>query len=1081
MPHHEIPVLVRKRAARGNAKPQRFVSLHHHSTLSYLDGYGLPAAHVRRMTELNMGALAMTEHGNIDSHTQLERAAVKASIKPIFGCEIYMPAEPTLSKNTQMKFHLTVIARNAEGYRNLVRLVTASNVPQNKHGPYYFEATVTWEMLCAHKAGLTILSGCLGSYLACATVGGKSIPDDKASLRRGIRVAKRFAAEFGKWYVVECQAFPELDKTRQFNALAGQIARAAGTRLVASMDCHYTEFTDAEMQNVLHGLRPGQQQSMEERARTWGYDVPLCPPPNDMSIYRRLRQTGLSKAEAIEAIVTTEELAQECEVELPKMEMVRFPLPDGYTSSIDYWRDQLLEGWKLRKLNTLPRARRAQYRKQLVHEMSMIEEKDFVDYFLLTQAGVVHVKDAGHPVGPARGSAGASVCAWLLRITEVDPLRPDFNGLLRFERFIDITRTDLPDIDLDFPGSVRTVLRDFYLRLLGPGCVNNVGTFTYFRSKNSLDDVARQANVPKAEVELVKSHLTDSDESGSTIANTIASSDEAAKVFSDNPALLSAAKLEGNIRGFGIHAAGLILSNGPLTEVTSTTEREVPKGSGRFIQAIGFDKRDAKYRGMLKMDFLGLNTMQMLDDCINHPDVPLKLDDLYAMPLNDKVVYDAFCHGDCTGIFQFDGGTTRNVCNGVQPTVFQELMDITSLSRPGPLHGGSTAEYIDIKNGKQMTELHPVFTKLTALTRGQIIYQEQIMDVLSHVGGFDTTQVNAIRTIVSEKAGSAEFDKYHDDFIKGAAKIGMTFDVADLIWRRMVTAGSYSFNVAHAAAYSQISYYTQWFKQHYPPVFVYAALKNLGGSDKKGKAKVKEIIRDGKEFGRDIDVLPPSLRHSGDTWQAHEGNVLAGFSQIPNIGEKTTEAIRDAKHQARGAGSPWTTWDDLITVKGIGKKTVEKIKAFVIDDDPFDAYKVDRQIELVIEAIRAGELGPLPMPTHEGSDMHENEGVEYPVVWCGVVNEVSLRDYFEYSRTKFGKTLDPATERDPELREFAVCFSEDGTESVIVKIDRWRFPKFKRAIETMNTDEDVILVQGKRSKYAASRQINVNNMWVIEP
>lgn len=1070
MTHTEVPIIRRKRA-NGNTKPQRFVSLHHHSTLSYLDGYGLPAAHVRRVTELNMGALAMTEHGNIDSHTQLERAAVKEGVKPIFGCEIYMPAEPTLSKQTQSKFHLTVIARTPEGYRNLVALVTESNVPHEMGGPRYYEPTVTWEMLVKRRRGLIILSGCQGSYLACATVGGKTIPEDEASLCRGIKVARQFAHVFGNWYCIEVQAFPELEKSRRFNKLAGRIARAVGARLAATKDCHYTQFTEAEMQKVLHGLRPGQKQTLEEREREWGYNVPLCPPASDLSIYRELRRTGLSKGEAIQAIVTTEELAQECNVELPKLSMVRFPLPEGYTSAIDYWRDQLLEGWHFRGLSDLPPHRRNAYRKQLVREMRIIEEKDFVDYFLLTQAGVVNIKNDGHPVGPARGSAGASVCAWLLRITEVDPLRPDFNGLLRFERFIDANREDMPDIDLDFPGSVRPKLRDFYVKLLGdPGCVNNVGTFTYFRSKNSLDDVARVHNINRNDIEDFKKYLVETTDDTS-IESTIAKVPEAKRILEEHPELQHAVSLEGNIRGYGVHAAGLILSNAPITNVTSTAQRSV---KGNVIQAIGLDKRDAAYRGLLKMDYLGLNTMQMLDDCVRHPDIkalPLTLNDLYAMPLDDPEVYRGFRENDCVGIFQFDGQTTRNVCNGVQPEVFQELMDITSLCRPGPLHSGSTADYIDIKHGhKKLEKLHPIFTDITAKTRGQIIYQEQIMDTLRRVGGFDPQLVNTIREIVGKKYGSAEFDKYNSEFLEGAAAIDMDTDTAELIWSRMITAGSYAFNAPHAAAYTQISYYTMWFKRHYPHVFFYAGLKNLDAD------KRRELIRDGHAFGRSIDVKPPKFAQRLATdWQSIDGVVYAGIGQIPNIGPETIKAIENAQ---RNVEKPWRGWDDLLSVKGIGPKTLETVKEFVGSDDPFGAYRTQRAVSEVLRALKAGELGNLPVPTHRGSDMHENEHEDYPVVWLGAVTEIKLRDWYE-SSAKFGNVIDPATAKDPELREFAVCQCEDGTEPVTVKFDRYRWHKFHKQINDLDKNADLILIEGKRSKFAATRQINVSNLWVV--
>lgn len=1073
---HDPPLIIRKRPTVGNLKPQKFVSLHHHSTLSYLDGYGLPEAHVRRITELNMSALTMTEHGNIDSHTQLERAAVKEGVKPLFGVELYMPAETHLRAETQSKFHLTIIARNSEGYRNLVQLVTES------WKNFFHEPTVTWPMLVKRKRGLIILSGCLGSYLACATVGGKKIEDKDASYKRGLHVARQFKREFGRWYHIEVQAFPELAKTRQFNPLAARIAKAIGATLVGTMDCHYTILEEAEVQQILHGLRPGNKQTLEERARDWGYDVPLCPPPNDMGIYRRLRATGLSKGEAVEAVATTAEIGAECTVELPKMEPVRFPLPDGVTA-VDYWRDQLRKGWRYRKLHKLPSSEQEKYRERLIHERDLIESKDFVDYFLLVQAGVVHIKDLGHPVGPGRGSAAASLAAWLLRITEVNPLRADFNGLMRFERFIDVTRTDLPDIDLDFPGATRPIIRDFYIELLGEGCVNNVGTFTYFRSKNSLDDVARVYRVPKWEVEKVKGYLIERTNidlrASNTIEDTIAQFPAAAEIFERNPDLHKSELLEGGIRGFGVHAAAIILSNGSITSVTSVAEREVPKGSGNIIQAIGIDKGDAEYRGLLKMDFLGLNTMQVLDDCIHHSDVGMTLPELYALPLKDPKIYEAFRANDVVAIFQFDGKATRYVNGAIQPTEFQHLMDGTSLSRPGSLHGGGTREYIDIKQGTKAAEsLHPAMDELTKLTQFQIVYQEQILTILREIGGFPWGAVNAIRTIISKKHGEAAFNAKRQEFLDGAKTLHerrdtdpMTEETADIIWRRMITAGAYAFNVPHAASYSLISYYMMHFKVYHPAVFFYAALKNLGDD------KTKEIIRDALEH--EIEVKPPQLRSSKVTWEATGGVVRAGFEQIPGIGPKMAPLILESRRRAR---PPWRSWHDLTSVKGIGPKGIEKIVAWTGKSDPFDIYKLERDIERVSKCIRSGELGTIPTPTFSAEAIPEEAGgKDMPVVWLGSITKRNWRDLFEYNMSKFGEELDPDSVKDPELREWVVCFGEDGTERVLIKVDRWRYPKLKGAVASMDIKKELMLVEGFRPRYAGTRQINARNLWIIDP
>lgn len=1094
--HHEAPIILRRRPVTHNVKPQRYVSFHGHSTFSYQDGYQLPEAHVRRVTELNMSAMVLSEHGNIDSHSQFERAAVKAGIKPIFGCEIYMPTDEGMSGKTQQKYHLTIIARNQVGYKNLVHMVTESW--QNHH----FEPTVTLESLVRHKEGLIILSGCQGGLLHCATVGGKNIKSEDASYRRGLSVAKRFKQLFGKWYFIEVQAFPELAKSRDFNPLGAKIARAIGTKLVGTVDVHYTVLEEAEVQKILHNLRGGEKRTIEEMARAWGYDVPLCPPPNDRSIYRRLRATGLSRNEAIEAIVTTEELAQECDVELPKLNMVRYvPMNDNERAifeehgpkdgAVELWRKWLREGWYFRGYDKLPWRDAA--KKQLAKEMNLIESKDFIHYFLLVAAGVRHIKDLGIPVGPGRGSVAASIAAYCLRITEIDPLRPDYGGMLRFERFIDESRMDMPDIDLDFPSSARPILRKFYEGMLGDGCVNNVGTFTQYKAKNSLDDAARALKIPQWDVDVVKNYLIERANidlrASSTIMDTAAQFPAAQEIFDKHPDLYKAAWLEGNIKGFGVHAAALILSNEPISNVTSMAEREVPKGSGNIISCVGLDKIDAEYRGMLKVDFLGLNTMSVLEDCIKHPEVNMTLNELYALPLDDPKIYDGFCADDVVANFQFDGSATRYVNKAVQPRIFRELMDITSLSRPGALHGGSTNDYIAIKKGEMQPEpLHPSVTELLEMTQHQIVFQEQILSILRIVGDFPWSSVGEIRSIISKKKGNAEFNKRQKQFLKGARKIHLRYNVPPMsdevaikIWKRMLTSGQYAFNAAHAACYSLISYYCMFFKIYHPAVFLYASLKHLCGGTE-GKRKQADLVRDA--IAHDIPIKPLHPTRSRQTWYARRGALRPGFEQVDGIGDKVSPVVVAARRRALRDGKRWTSFDDLASIKGIGPKTVQKCQEFALSDDPLGVYKLAHDIEEVKRAINAGELGALPNPTHNGEAVSDQEGISQEVVWLGTVQKKSrnVRDLFEFHASRNGgEELDPSTVQDPELREWVVMRGVDSTETVSIKVTRWDYPKFKDAVMQMALEKELILVKGYKPKYSSTRQIVAKQIWIVDP
>lgn len=1087
---HHAGLIIRRRRATGNLKPMRFVSLHHHSTFSYLDGYQLPEAHVRRATELNMSAMAMSEHGNIDSHVRFETAAAKTGVKPIFGCEVYMPTGPAWDHDgteTQRKHHLTVLAKNAEGYRNLLQLVTRSW--QN----FYHEPTVTWSDLVKYKRGLIILSGCQGSLLFCSTVGGKGIEREQASLKRGLAVARLFSRTFADYYI-EVQAFPELDDTRRFNKLAGQIARKVKRRLVATMDCHYTLLEEAEVQQILHNLRPGERRTLEEQAREWGYAAPLCPPPNDNSLYRRLRASGLSRAEAIEAIVSTEEIAQGCTATLPKLPMIRFPVPDGYADVKTYWREQLREGWKLRGLNRLSASKRTEYKRQLAHEMELIESKDFVDYFMLVAAGVQHIKSLGIPVGPARGSAAASLAAWLLRITEVDPLRPEFAGLLRFERFISVDREDLPDIDLDFPSEARPVLREFYLGMFGDGCVNNVGTFTQFKGKNSLDDVARVFNVPPFEVDRLKDFLIERSSgdmrASSTVEDTIEQFPAAREVWERHPDLAKASWLEGGVKGFGVHAAALVLSNEPITSVTAVYEREVPKGSGNIIQVVALDKKDAERQGMVKMDFLGLNTMSMIWECLRR--LGRGLDWLYGLPLDDPKVYKLLQDGDVAGVFQFEGRSQRYVCSMIKPEKFSEIMDCGALCRPGPLHNGAAREYGEIKQGgKVAISRHPALDEILGPTQHQIVYQEQILNIARIIGGFDARGVGEIRTIIAKKYGEQAFEAKRREFIAGAATLperteypAMSEEVADQVFGDCTTSGAYAFNAAHCAAYGLISYYTAYLKVYHPEVFYAAQL----AESIKDKDRQRQLLRDADKHG--IEIRLPDIRRSEANWAPVKVGgraIRAGFQSIDGIGEKAAPMV--AKWRDERKPRP-TGWGELKELRGFGPKTVEKIVEWLRADDPFGAFRLDRDIAEAKGQLERGELrgvlraektGALPAPTHTAADLvsEESAGKALSVVWLGTFVKRNIRDIYEQNRAR-GRPLDPKTVKDPELAEWALLTGEDETDQLLITLDRWTYPKYKQQVFDFRMGRDLLLIEAVKPRHAAVRKLNVKRLYVLE-
>lgn len=770
----------------------KFVSVHHHSTFSYLDGYGTPEQHVARVAELGMDSLALTEHGNVSSHVRLEKAAKAQGIKPMFGCELYTGSVDDENR-TRRKNHLTVIAKDQTGYQNLLRMVS-----RGWDEGFYFEPTVSGKILRDHAEGTIVTSGCTASLAATSLLGGKNVDPADASEQRARKVVANFRDFFGEDYFLEVQAIPELADVCAINQTYEKLSRELGVPLVATCDVHYTKPDESELRKILHGQRPsakGKNKDIEQIGQEFDYSIDASPPLTDRIIYQRLRDTGLSHEAAREAVLNTRRIAEKCDVTLPRIKPLTYPLPDGVPDSATLYRKWLNDGWRHRGFDSLSRREKERYIERVKYENKLIESKDFVDYFLVLSDAVKYAKRNGIAVGPARGSAAASLACYLLQITEVNPMN---HPTLVFERFIDQTRVDLPDIDLDFDDARRHEVHEYLVQKYGEDRVGTIGTFTQYKGKNSLDDVARVYRIPSFEVERVKELLLERSSgdlrASATIEDTVEMFDQAREVFDKYPSLYIAQHLEGNVRGMSVHAAGLVVANEPLTNACAVYARRDKHGNKTEVLSV--DKYDADYLNVLKIDVLGLKTMGLIGLALDM--IGMTLDEMYRLPLNDKEVLRGFRENDVVGIFQFDGRATRSVNGSLVPDSFEEICDINALSRPGPLHSGATAEYIDVKYGrKEAVHYHPIVDDITKHTQYQVVYQEQILRIVRELGGFDWEEAARIRKIISKKRGEQEFNQQRQKFIEGAAKHGMEEDDADAVWRMLATAGAYAFNAAH--------------------------------------------------------------------------------------------------------------------------------------------------------------------------------------------------------------------------------------------------------------------------------------------
>ncbi|WPH58023.1 DnaE-like DNA polymerase III alpha [Gordonia phage LuckyLeo] len=1094
----------------------KWVSLHTHSTFSYGDGYGPVKDHVARVEELGMSAICLTEHGHNSSHVQLEKACKGTGVKPMYGCELYVV--PDNWEEQRRKYHQIAIAIDEKGYQNLNRIVSIANSPDYQYDRF---PTVPLSVLFEYSEGLVLTSGCADSLLSCTLLGGKNLGPKRLEYndeqyRATVALAAKYQEVFGPRYFLEVQRFPRLDRTRVLNPAFERIGAELGIELVATADVHYPHPEDNKMQRILHAANRGGGKTIAQADAEWEYDILLTYPESDQEIYQDMIATGLSPKAAKRSVLNTAAIAKRCTVELPKNEPIKWPYPgsglrgedivaevenedDGsdprvYSSIEEYTWARLRKGWAFRiNSNVNMRKNKAAYTERVKYEMERIIPRGFCDYFGMLSYLVTWAKDNKIPVGPARGSAAASLVCYLLRITEVDPLQ--FPTMM-FERFIDPKRLDLPDVDLDFADDRRDEVRREAIRVFGADRVGNIGNFTRYKGKNSITDVAKVYGIPKFDTQIVKDLIIERSGGDSrqndTLMDTFEMFPKAAEVLKKHPQLALASKLEGNYRGAGVHAAGLVISNSSIPDTCALHTQE---SGGREITAVPYDKKDAEYLGMLKADFLGLKTMGEIGIMIDI--IGIDLEDLYRIPLDDQEVMDAFQRNDVQGIFQFEGRATRVTCDRVKPDNFMELADINALSRPGPLFSGMTDHYIKVKWGNmEIEKLHPIVDEYTSFTKGQIVYQEQVLGIIKDLGGFPVQRVGDIRKIISQKLGEASFNEMYSEFESGAMRLhGVEPALAKRIWSFMVTSATYSFNIAHCVSYSMLAFWQMWLKIHDPVAFYYAKLEKTP-NDKNNQDKIRKYMKDAVRHG--VAVAAPHLNKSTKSWAYDHyvpasmeristwkegdplvGAVHAGFTQIKGIGDSYADNILNLRDRLGGFDS----WEDLLGAKGIGPGRLDKILDFVNKDDPFDVRLAEH---ILTEYRRRINLGIDGWDEVLEPDMTSDEVPKDffgMFTWMGMVKKKEFKDLMEDERARSGESTEEIMARlkDPHLTKSCTlhCY-DDGDEEIYARISRWDYPELESLLEEIEPNKDVIVITGKRKRMFGI-SVGVKNIQVIDP
>lgn len=731
------------------------------------------------------------------------------------------------------------------------------------------------------------------------------------------------------------------------------------------------------------------------------------------------------------------------------------------------------QGWRyrIRQGNKRIKKHKKEYKDRIRHEMKSIVDKGFVDYFLVTSDLVRFAKDAGIPVGPGRGSAASSLVCYFLRITEIDPLQ---FPLMLFERFIAPDREDVPDIDLDFDDERRHEIREYAVKRYGEDRVANIGTFTKYKGRNSIDDIERvHANIPRAKGEAVKEMLIirsgGDSRANSTLIDTVEMFPQVKEIFEEYPDLYKAARLEGNYRGMSTHAAGLVITNVPISDICAMYTREEKK-SGELLTAVSVNKYDAEYIGLMKIDILGLSTMGMLRYALEYAD--MSLEDLYRVPIDDKGTVEAFSNADVVGVFQFEGRAARLITREVKPTTFMELADINGLARPGPMFSGTTSDYIRVKRGDlKVPKYHPIIDRITGFSKGQVIYQEQVLQALAEFGELPVKRVHEIRKIISQKLGEAQFNASLEDFVVNAKRAhGVDRKTAELVWGRLVTSSSYSFNIAHAVSYSMLAFWSMYMKVHHPRAFYASSLRKVD------KEKWGRLIKDAERHDvRVRGVIPGSSQANWSPGQ--KGEIIAGWSSLSGVADATAQKILEyAKdHKIKRAA-------DLLPIKGIGEKSIEKFREQIESDDPFGLLKVKDSLDVVRDGIRNGEI-PLRRPTCLSHEILDVKGGDW-VIWMGLVKLREYKDHIEDERARFGLDVEEIkkTMERPDLSTSCTLHGyDDGDEEIYLKISRFDYPKFKEPLADLRVDHDVVWVRGRRTKSAYGLSLYVRTLAIVDP
>jgi DNA polymerase-3 subunit alpha len=847
----------------------QFVHLHLHTDYSMLDGACDVEKLVQRVKELGMPAVAMTDHGNIFGAVHFVNAAKAAGVKPIVGCELYVCKKD--DHNTERTppegdtyNHLLVLAENEEGYRNLARITSESSLRG-----FYYKPRISKRFLAEHSKGLIGLSGCLKGEVAERLVEGKyEAARDAASQYRDIFGEKNFYLE------IQDQG---LELEHRIHAGLFQLEKELGLPMVATNDSHYLCEDDAHAQDVMVCIQTGKSIQDTNRMKFDG----------NQFFVKSYEEMGRVFKDAPEVLTRTLDIAERCNMRLEKVSspFPHFDVPPGFT--LDSYFDHVTrEGYARRLEKIRPLAEQGKlkhsltdYEQRLAREIAIIQQMQFSGYFLIVWDFIRYAREHDIPVGPGRGSAAGALVAFSLGITDIDPLQHE----LLFERFLNPERISMPDIDIDFCMNRRGEVIDYVTRKYGRENVAQIITFGTMAAKAAIKDVGRAMDVPYSDVDRIAKMVPT--QLNIKLEQAIQDSPQLREAYQKDPQvrelLETAKKLEGLVRNSGVHAAGVVIAPRPLTELVPLHRTK----NDEIVTA--FDMVAIEKLGLLKMDFLGLTTLTILDDTVKliqqTRSERLALEEI---PLQDEETYQkVFYKGLTSGVFQFESHGMRDVLRRYQPNSIEDLTALNALYRPGPIQGGMIDDFIDRKHGRKKIEYElPELKEILEETLGVIVYQEQVMQIANRLAGYSLGEADLLRRAMGKK-NVEEMAKQRERFVEGATQRSFPPKKIEKIFDLMAQFAGYGFNKSHSAAYALLAYHTAYLKTHYPVEFMAALLTSVTGSTD----DVVKYINECREMG--IAVEPPDINVSDANFTPHGQAIRFGLAAVKNVGHNAIESI----------------------------------------------------------------------------------------------------------------------------------------------------------------------------------------------